>query len=128
MRTARTVTAALLLGLLAGCGDGGLAPVAGTVTYKGQPLKEGTIVFHTAKGRPAHGRVKDGQIVEVTTVTLGDGVAVGPARVTVQAVTNAGDMYAKHTALVPNSYGDPDKSGLSADIKGGPNALTFELK
>ena len=46
----------------------------------------------------------------------------------VQAVTNADDMYAKHKALVPERYGNPEKSDLTAEIKPGKNELKFQLK
>ena len=53
--------------LAAGCGsDANVAPVTGTVTYKGEPLKQGTITFVPENGRPGNGKIVDGQIVEVT--------------------------------------------------------------
>ena len=51
----------MALALSAGCGDDGYGrryPVSGTVTYKGQPLKQGTITFTPADadaGRPPAG-------------------------------------------------------------------------
>jgi len=128
MRRYRIAGVCLAAALLAGCGGGGFAPVAGTVTYKNEPLKEGSIAFHPEKGRPAHGKIRDGKIVEVTTETAGDGARVGPVRVTIQAVTGGSDMYAKHKSLVPDKYGDPSKSGLTAEIKPDANDLKFDLK
>jgi len=128
MRRYRIAGAGLAAALLAGCGGSGFAPVAGTVTYNNEPLREGSIEFHPEKGRPAYGKIRDGKIVEVTTDTIGDGARVGPVRVTIQAVTGSGDMYAKHKSLVPDKYGDPAKSGLTADIKSKANDLKFDLK
>jgi len=129
MRINRMIGMAVLAGLMVGCGSGlDLGSVTGTVTYKDAPLKEGTITFHSEKGRPAVGKIVEGKITDVTTENLNDGVAIGPSRVTVQAITNAGDMYAKHKSLVPDKYGDPAKSQLKADIKSGSNDLKFDLK
>ncbi len=116
--------------LLAGCGSDGpaLGTVEGTVTYDGQPLEQGTIVFHPAKGRPAHGKIENGRIIEVTTLQAGDGANVGPNKVAIQSVQRSADMNVQSKSLIPGRYGNPNQSGLTADIKqGGPNELTFEL-
>ena len=89
---------------------------------------EGTIVFHPEKGRPASGKIRDGKIVDVTTTTPNDGAPVGPVRVAIQSITNADKMDAPHNSLIPEIYGDPGKSGLTADIKADKNDLKFELK
>jgi len=126
----RFATAGLLAAAcLAGCGGGGpeLVPVKGTVKYKGQPLPTGSITFHPAKGRPATGTIKDGAIQDVTTVTAGDGATAGTAKVTVQANSGGGDMYAPRKSLIPDKYGDPEKSGLTAEIKAGGGDLAFDL-
>jgi hypothetical protein len=119
---------ALSLFALAGCGGSSLVPVTGTVTYKGKALPQGTIMFQPEQGRAASGKIKDGQIVEVTTHTLNDGLAVGKYRVSITAVANPEDMYAKHESLIPAAYNSPDKSGLTAEITSGKNELKFDLK
>ena len=46
----------LIVGVvLVGCGKSGteIAPVEGTVTYRGQPLKRGRIIFEPQNDRPA---------------------------------------------------------------------------
>ncbi|MCE9565705.1 MAG: hypothetical protein K8U57_27085 [Planctomycetes bacterium] len=128
MTRLRMAWASVLFVFVAGCSGPGIAPVEGTVTYKGEPLKDGTILFHPEKGRPAAGKIRDGKIVEVTTETLNDGVPVGSVRVAIQAITNPDKMDAPHKSLIPEKYGDPDKSELTADIKPGKNDLKFELK
>ncbi len=120
------------LSLAVGCGPKidrpKLVPVQGTVSYKGQPLAEGTIVFHPAKGRSGSGKIKDGKIIEVTSYEPNDGLPVGQYRVTIESVTGAGDMYAERKSLVPALYGDVEKSGLTADIKDvKENVLSFNL-
>jgi hypothetical protein len=118
----------LSLVLLAGCGAGH-AKVSGKVTYNGQPLKQGSITFLPAGGgRPANGKIKDGEIVELTTETLNDGVQTGSYKVTIRSISNPDNMYASQKSLIPDRYGDPAKSGLTADIKRGTNELKFELQ
>ncbi len=119
----------LILGF-AGCGRQGpvVAPVSGTVTYNGAPLKEGGITFAPSQGRSAFGRIVDGQIIEVTTNTTGDGVIVGTAAVGIQATTNLGKMQGPHRPIIPQRYFDPATANLSANIVAGePNELRFDL-
>ncbi len=79
---------ALGAGLSTACSDARhapLAPVGGTVTYRGQPIKSGTMVFEVPGTRPANGKIVDGKIVEVTTYTPNDGVSLGKAAIAVFA-------------------------------------------
>ena len=118
--------------LVIGCGRGDgptLAPVAGTVTHNQQPLAEGTITFYPAAGRPAYGKIQNGQIVEVTTLDPNDGVTVGTSRVSIQSVEQGADMYTESKSRIPERYANPEQSGLTAEItEGQTNDLTFGLK
>lgn len=132
--TAWNLLIILMMGA-AGCGEKldrpDLVQVTGAVTYNDKPLPQGVIVFLPAKGRPASGAIKDGQIVDVTTYDkTGDGIAPGAYQVTVQSLDKPGaDMYTATKSLIPTRYNDPVKSGLTADIKPGDNSpLKFELK
>ena len=121
----------LLALILPGCGGGGptLAPVSGTVNYNGQPLAQGEISFHPADGRrPAYGKVQDGKIVDVKTAD-DEGVIVGTCRVGVTSVQAAADMYTPSKSLIPQRYADPEKSGLTCEIKQGQTSqVELELK
>ncbi|MFH1266293.1 MAG: hypothetical protein ABIK89_11245 [Planctomycetota bacterium] len=126
--------AAMLLGgimLVLGCQQGDLptlAPVEGNVTYQGQPLAQGEIIFYPSTGRPAYGKIKDGKIVEVTTLEANDGVTIGTNQVSIQSIEGGGDMYAEVKSLIPERYGNAKQSGLTAEIKQGQtNELKFEL-
>ena len=82
---------AAALALSAGCGDDGYGrryPVSGKVTYKGQPLKQGTITFTPADantGRTASGHIVDGAYA-LTTVDNEDGALPGPYQVAIASV------------------------------------------
>ena len=118
----------------AGCGGRAkdaptLARVKGTLVYRGQPLEFGTIVFYPPKGRSGTGKVKDGKIIEVSTLKPNDGAPVGACKVTIQAITNANDMYAVPKSLIPVRYADINRTDLTATIeKGKTNDLKLELR
>jgi hypothetical protein len=140
--TVRLVSLGLLLVVLVGCGGNPpTAEVTGTVTYDGRPLKEGTIIFEAPGARPASGKIVDGKIVEVTTFKPGDGAPIGNHKVAIQSVKTSEAAapqdpgqatpkagYMGSTSLIPEVYGNPETSGLTATIKEGTNAVTFELK
>ncbi len=115
--------------LLGGCGSStSTAPVNGTVNYNGAPLKEGTITFIPQEGTPAYGKIVDGVITDLDT-DGNKGAPVGKNKITVQAVSGGNDMYAPKKSLVPDKYGDPEKSGLTAEIVAGKeNKVEFDLK
>lgn len=134
----------LLFVLAAGCGGQGrppLATVTGTVTLDDKPIKNGTIVFEAPGLRPATGKIVDGEIVEVTTFEPNDGVPVGNHKVAVFAqeeadsavVSNPGEKqklgagYMGGASTLPARYGDPEKSGFTAEIAEGENTVKFEL-
>ncbi|QDU60357.1 hypothetical protein Pan216_11960 [Planctomycetes bacterium Pan216] len=140
-----TVPFTLLLLFAAGCGSGHpeLGRVTGTVNYLGKPLPQGTIILEPVGGRPATGRILDGEIIEVTTYRPGDGATLGKHQVAIQSVqkpmathTPANPVDADAQAalrsmetesLLPPKFGDPARSGLSAEIESGDNQLTFDL-
>lgn len=122
-------------------------PVTGNVTYEGQPVKEGTIIFEVAGNRPAEGKIVDGKIVDVFTFEPGDGGAIpGKAKVAVYATGAAPaatpaatpadpgaagpvkmDYMSGGASLIPARYNDPATSGLEYEISpNGPN--DFEVK
>jgi hypothetical protein len=124
-----------------------MGSVSGTVTYKGEPINNGTIVFEVPGARPATGKIVDGQITEVTTLEKGDGVPVGMAKISVTA-SDASEGSAEPTpgstdpgaqtdlsnymgmgaeSIIPSRYNDPASSGLSWEIEKGDNTVTLDL-
>src|SRR5262249_42014233 len=86
-----------VLPLSSGCGPGNglsLGRVSGKVTYKGQPVKNGTVFFMPDEskgtvGPPALGSItSDGSYV-MSTETSGDGVIVGSHKVGITGVEEA---------------------------------------
>jgi hypothetical protein len=136
---------------LAGCGGEGLEPrysVSGQVTYNGQPLKKGKIVFIPEDGntRQGAGEIVDGEIVRVTTVNPGDGLFATRYKVVISAlsdvdvsgVTNkypgvapqtvVAKAEAKAKPLIPRKYSNASDSGLTADVSSSNRTFNFELK
>lgn len=136
-----TVAWATLLGLfLAGCSHSDspeLAPVRGTVTYKGKPLAGGTIVFAPDPTRNTPGPLAHAEIQTDGTYQLKSGEAAGAApgwhRVTVVALLVPppvkGQTVGVPRSLIPEKYRDPELSGLSCEVTAGKdNTINFNLE
>jgi hypothetical protein len=126
----------------AGCGGArdGLArePISGTVTFKGEPLKSGTISFTpigSQAGVSSGGMISDGTFQ----VKRADGPIPGKYTVMIFATGARGASKAPGegsepaakvstaVGLIPIKYNL--KSELTAEVKsGGPNSYTFDLQ
>ena len=135
------VAGVCVVGLL-GCGNSGqleTAPVKGRVMYLGFPIHVGSLLFvPTAGGPSAQGMIdKDGNYV-MGTYDETDGVPPGEYKVMITAFTapggeglpeDAADGNAGVVSIVPERYGDLDKSGLVVNVKAGvDNTFDFDLK
>ena len=152
MRSRFVCAAVLAAACLAagGCGGGPkLAPVSGTVTYKGLPLAGATVVFHPAQEgvRSGMGQTDDRGRYTLWTYTPGDGAMVGDHQVTVTLRGPAektplnpamkkdglGEAYYEQVAatgkpLIPEKYFTAKSSGLTATVVGGKsNVIDFPL-
>ena len=129
---------ALILGLVAGCNGASSppAPVAGNVSFRGMPLRGGTIVFIPDASRGNSGSLVRGAIQSDGSYRLqgengSPGAPAGWYRVTILAID--GFAYAGNAAYVPRSllpdkYRDPDLSGLGCEVKPGhDNQINFNL-
>jgi hypothetical protein len=143
---------ALAIFVVSGCGGDGRNKrykVSGKVTYKGQPLKSGTIQFYPEKASGdnpgASSTITDGYYTLSATGMEGDGAYPGDYLVAIeardtdmsQALKNAGGgaarqddiakAYAKSKLLTPKKYAITDTSGLKAKVEARSNSFDFEL-
>jgi len=85
---------AAVLTTLSGCGPGNglnLARVSGKVTYKGEPVKDGTVFFMPDEskgtiGPPAVGSITSDGTYTLSTETAADGVIIGQHKVGITGV------------------------------------------
>lgn len=137
---------------IAGCGSDrpSLGSVAGTVSYNGEPIQDGTIIFEVQGTRPATGKIVGGRITDVTTFEPNDGAPIGAAKIAVSATEAAapaeastppagnpseqaeaemtGNYMGMGKSLIPPHFNDPSTSGLTCEIQAGENTVTLELK
>ena len=127
------LTAALVL--LAGCDRSGLnlGYVEGVVTYKGAPLEKAGVLFKPEKGPMAIGTTDDQGHFKLFTANR-DGALVGEHRVSISKTQQlapqvAGERFPRYQTkfLIPEKYGSPETSELSATVKRGKNQLEFNL-
>ena len=134
--------AVVLCVLAAGCGDAlpETVPVAGKVTYTGEPLTSGTVTFHPQEipdglpRRPATGTLDAQGQFQLSTFRPGDGAVPGTYRVTVHSYKNRPDLMDDEAVFVPQwripqRYGDPAASGLTFDVleHDGKSDISFDL-
>lgn len=130
----------LLLGLLAtlaGCGPKGppMAPVSGTVTFKGSPLPEAQVAFHAQEPDvlPGIGITDSEGRYRLSTRDPGDGCTLGKFKVTIIVYENRppGKLAAipsgEPKLLIPRKYTMPDTSGLTAEVTAGGITANFDL-
>jgi hypothetical protein len=126
--------AAVALGLLiiAGCSGGNALdtfPVRGEVTYNGQPLGEGTVVYLPAEpgGRQATGALQPDGTFSLTTRERDDGAVKGAYKIVIyayephpgepqsreerEAIAQAGGL--KRGFIIPEKYADAATSDLT---------------
>jgi hypothetical protein len=143
------IAACGLVIVLDGCGGAERPPmgrVSGKVTYKGQPVTSGSVIFTPVQGTgAAGGRVATGNIqpdgsYALTTFDTGDGAALGQYVVTVEArgqTTMTGPpidpktkrpMYVPPKSTIPEKYGSLDKTPLRYTVESGSKTIDLELK
>jgi hypothetical protein len=122
------VLAALILVPFWGCGlDAGpqagmTVPVKGKVTYKGQPLAQGEVVFEPDGGREAHGSIQPDGTFELSTFKQGDGAVPGVHRVGVSGSLKGGKDP------VPLKYRSPSSSKTEVEVAEGKTEYAIDLK
>lgn len=136
---------ALLCASVLGCGSGketpSLFPVTGKVTYQGKPVVGATVVFvpdakPDSKSQLAErisGETDDDGNYAILWGERVEGAPEGKYKVVVTAVepfVDGEDSEAPRTNLIPDNYGNPQTSGLTAVVKDedGENVANFELQ
>jgi hypothetical protein len=130
IRSVRWFGIAIALLCTTACGDRGpqLAPVTGTVTYKGKPVKTGRILFESVDGRSARGEIVDGKIINVTTYDKDDGAIVGDHSIVIHSFVREPKGMEIVPSAIPEKYNDLSTSDLTVTIMAGEtNELTLEL-
>jgi len=132
MRTTRFTTFFTLLAtaVIVGCGSSGLdtQPVSGKVTFDGQPIAEGRILFRGTGSDPRafSAEIKDGQYQMEA--------MAGKVRVEITASrpvpgkfdeSNPGEKVPVGEMYIPARYNS--QSELSAEVTAGKNELNFDL-
>lgn len=151
-RAAAAGLSALALLAAAGCGDDSGLPqryaVRGKVTYKGEPVPSGTVIFEPADaqaGRVAQGPIQDGSYSLSTAGEGGDGALPGDYKVAIISKTvdmskveaNRGGgagrqddvIKAEKSAkrLIPKKYEQSANSELKAKVEPKSNTIDFDL-
>jgi hypothetical protein len=125
----------VLAALVLGCADSGPKRyrVSGTIQYKGQPVKAGTVTFIADGTQSAAGGapITDGKY----DIPAGAGLVAGKYKVSVSApdpktVAPQGEMpgmSVQPREMIPAKYNASTE--LQAEVKSGtPNEFSFELK
>jgi hypothetical protein len=138
------LSAAAAICLLAGCGstDGRshVAPVKGKVTFKGEPLRTGSIIFvPDAGGKTAVADIsREGEYV-LGSYDATDGAIPGKHRIMIIALTAPGGTGLPEDTqrlkggaqspvnILPEKFSDDKKSMLVAEVKDGDNTIDIVL-
>lgn len=141
---AAIVLASLALSV-AGCGPSypTTHPVSGTITYQGQPVPQGTIVFYPEEGRAAMSNIEADGSYRLTTFRPGDGALPGRHTVTITAIADSASGPASFEQemdqgmlgrgqkgvrwLVPERYSKRDTTPLTAEVPVPDGTLDFDL-
>jgi hypothetical protein len=151
-RVAMGVLVSFGLLVVSGCGDETGLPkrysVTGKITYKGEPVEQGTIIFEPndlATGRVAQGTIQNGYYALSTTGENKDGALPGDYKIaiiskvvdmaSVEANRKGGAgrqddvIKAEKTAkrMIPKKYEQSVNSKLTATVEAKSNTKNFEL-
>tara|TARA_R110002095_G_scaffold216308_1_gene213012 strand:+ start:3967 stop:4506 length:540 start_codon:yes stop_codon:yes gene_type:complete len=112
------------------------AEVSGKITFEGEPLQRGTIVFFPESGkRNATGEIKEDGTYTLTTYENGDGAFPGAHTVTIISERDMTNLMPEDVKpgeknwLIPPKYNQSKTSGLTATVKENEaNEINFDLK
>ena len=144
------VPACCLIACLTATGCGSSGSVSGKITYKGEPLGGGKVVFNSTEGKPsASASIEPDGHYSI------DKIAAGAVKITVETKSaqpvkgppggmptpppgafpkDAPSMYNPASqpkgkyVPIPENYADPEKSGLTYTVVAGAQPHDIELK
>ena len=129
------VISAVASAIFAGCKRGPeLVPVSGKVTYKGQPLKHGNILFQPSAGPPAKGEIGPDGSFTLSTLKNNDGAVIGKHRVQVICTAppakpaNPDEETPSAKSLIPEKYSNYATSEITVEVVKGGGPYLIELK
>jgi hypothetical protein len=110
---------------VSGCGSRWeMGQVAGSITYKGQPLPEGTVMFVPEKGLASAGGIRPDGTYRLFTKRPWDGAVVGKHKVCVAPPFEASSPnYPKFSG----KYQSQETSGWEVEVKSGENTFDFDI-
>ena len=117
-------TSAVVLSVV-GCGSGvKTVPVEGRVTYNGEPLQFGSVMFQSPSGQPARAMIQPNGTFRLETTGVGDGAVVGRNMVRVtcfegqnpNASGSSDGEVALGESLIPLRYTAYETSGLVFEV------------
>lgn len=133
----RAGLAVVMVSGLCGCGPNDrlkTAPVKGTVTVDGIPLRTGRIIFTPESGRSATGVISEDGSYQLGTYDENDGAIIGRHKVAVQArpklqgESGGAPLIPRYgPSLIPEAYGDQQTSGLEYEVTDGTNQIDIKL-
>ena len=136
---------ATIAATMPGCGKAkrDRAVVTGKVTYNGEPLRFGTVIFEPGSGQFATGAIQPDGTFQMETRGEGEGAPVGKCKVRFVCSSNQdpsaqaaaaktgrmqGEGLSMGRSLIPKKYLSSATSGITVDVKPGDNKpLVFEL-
>jgi hypothetical protein len=134
------IVASVIVVLSVGCSSENrvaTGTVTGVVTYNGDPLQIGSLLFVPVGGGPtAEANIGTDGSFEMGTYDDDDGAVLGEHQVMITAFTAPGgsglpedviDGDGAPVSILPDFYGDLEKSGLKVDVKSGENNIDFVL-
>ena len=119
----RCMILTVLLGAM-GCNKGpALHPVTGTVSYRGQPLRFGLVMFQPAAGSPSSGQIRPDGSFELEIPGIGRGAVAGRHAIVVLCRENQAPQgsaekgeSAPGRPLIPARYARYETSGLERNV------------
>ena len=127
--------------MFGGCGDSTgpqIVTASGTVSYKGQPLTNGTVMFNPTDpdvGRVAQSELKPDGSFALSTLMPGDGAVPGSYTISVTSFLPGSELLAKDKgtgiggkSAIPGRYSDPTTSGLKETIELGTPRTDLKLE